>query len=202
MERPEQPSNWEELPRVTTVLQAAGIINFDGIEAGVLNTARDRGTAVHRMLQYYDEGDLDEDLAGYLESWEDLAGYLESWKKFRGETGFEPRLIEQEVWHLGPDYRGHIDRWGTTTKGKFPLVDIKSGAEQPSHVIQISAYYRALQFAFPDEAVTDAWLVYLNRGGYKVKEVPLYEATGSHYNLFMSALAIYTWRREHGLIAA
>jgi hypothetical protein len=59
------------VPGIGTVLKLAGMVDLSGIPAGILETARAKGEAVHTCLQYLVEEDLDaasipEHLRGYI----------------------------------------------------------------------------------------------------------------------------------------
>jgi hypothetical protein len=75
------------LPSVTQVLQAADIINFDGVPQPILLAARDRGAAVHQACHYFNEDDLD--VEAFAAEFPTYWPYLSAWITFRRESGFE-----------------------------------------------------------------------------------------------------------------
>jgi len=74
------------LPSVTQILQRAGLIDFSSVPGAILQAAKDRGSAVHQALHYYNEGDLD---AAFTTDFPQYAGYLSAWVRFLDESGFE-----------------------------------------------------------------------------------------------------------------
>lgn len=105
---------------VTEIIKEAGLIyESDPWYMG-------RGQAVHAATEYHDRGTLDESTVA-----EEIRGYLEAWKKYRADTGYTPRLIEQELYHPVYKYCGRIDREGR---------DIKSGSFVKWHLLQGAAY--------------------------------------------------------------
>lgn len=77
--------NGERLPSVTQVLNRAGLIDFSQIPSSILNAARDRGSAVHAALHFYNEGDLD---AAFSHEFPEYAPYLAAWMRFLEESDF------------------------------------------------------------------------------------------------------------------
>jgi len=76
----------ERLPSVTGILQRSGAINFDHIPPSILDKARDRGTAVHRAVHYYNENDLDVD--AFRSAFPDYWPYVSAWIAFLDTSGF------------------------------------------------------------------------------------------------------------------
>lgn len=118
------------IPSVTQVLKESGLIDTTWYTDG----GADRGTKVHQVLHYYDEGDLD------LESVDDaIRGYHVAYAKFCCDSGFIPELIEHRVCHQTYRYAGTLDRTGTMNGNKVVL-DIKTGQVQPWAALQLAAY--------------------------------------------------------------
>src|SRR5437870_12627127 len=69
-----------KVPSTTQILRDSGLINFDGIPPFILEAARKRGSAVHQLVHYYNENDLD---------WSSVDDayrpYLEAWVRYREE---------------------------------------------------------------------------------------------------------------------
>lgn len=125
---------------VTGVLKAAGYLAFDRIPLATLEAARDRGTRVHRALQFYTEGTLD---------WSTVAesdqGYVESGAALLESGQIEVLAQEVRVWHPQWDYVGTLDllAWW---QGGAAVLDFKSGdpADVAAH-LQTAAYVEALR---------------------------------------------------------
>jgi len=140
------------VPSVTQILKASGLINFDGIPAGVLNAALERGTCVHTALHYLNEGDLD--LDQFRKDFPEWVGYLDGWLSFCDQRRFEPILNEHRVASPRHLIAGTLDCLGLL-EGEAVLLDFATG--RPSDVcknLQTSAYLAlALEWASEDPAL-------------------------------------------------
>lgn len=80
------------VPSVTGINQAAGLIQLDHIPAFILDAAKARGTAVHQLVHYYNERDLD---------WHSVADayrpYLDAWIAYCADRQPLPYLCEYRV---------------------------------------------------------------------------------------------------------
>jgi hypothetical protein len=123
-------------PSVTRVLRP--LDDFGGVNAELLDFARQRGIAVHEATALDDQGILDEESVVPL-----IAGYLEGWRRFRRESGFECLEIELPVVHGRFEYAGTLDRVGVLND-KVVIIDIKTGERLPlSCGPQLAAYSEA-----------------------------------------------------------
>jgi hypothetical protein len=180
----------EVLPSVTQILRPYSA--FARVPQEQLHVAAERGRHVHDACQYYDEGDLDE-----ASLTDELRGYVAAWVMFRNDYAFEPQLIEHRCWHRQYRYAGTLDRWGeitVTSRGKRVrkscLLDIKSGAPDPTHELQIAAYAHAI-----DRETQVGMTVYLKDDGkYKVVE-----HKPGQLAVFLAALAIHRWKEHNGI---
>jgi hypothetical protein len=77
----------ERLPSVTQVLQASGIVDFSHVPQPILLAARDRGSAVHQAVHYYNEDDIN--LDAFRDEFPEYWPYLAAWIAFREQSGFE-----------------------------------------------------------------------------------------------------------------
>jgi hypothetical protein len=124
------------LPSVTQILEATGLVDFSRVSEGVLSAAQWRGSAVHHACHLDDEGDLDESTVE-----PEHHGYLSAWRKFKAESGFVPEVIEQPAYSIAYGYAGIPDRIGAFRPAPLPaIVDLKTGAIQPSVRWQLAAY--------------------------------------------------------------
>jgi hypothetical protein len=121
---------------------------FTLVDNGILDTefctpeGRVRGTNVHLLTQYFDEGDYSEAEAVRL----GLQGYVESWKKARERWGFLVLEIERIAFHKLFRYGTTIDRL-VLLDGWETIVEIKSGANEPGHRFQTAAQELACESA-------------------------------------------------------
>jgi hypothetical protein len=129
----------EDIPSVTQILAATGLVDHRGIPAHILNRKAELGTAVHLACRFYDENDLDPDSLDPK-----VAPYVAAWRKFVIERGFQITEIEKQ--YLGEigglkfgmtlDRRGRING----TAHDF-IVDLKcSNKVERWHSIQMAGY--------------------------------------------------------------
>jgi hypothetical protein len=142
------------LPSVTGILKAAGLIDFSGIPAAILEAARLRGSIVHQAIHYLNERDLDldqfrEDFPGYM-------GYLEAWISFCDQRRFTPVLNELRIASPSLRVAGTLDCLGLLDDGAV-LLDFATG--RPDDVakdLQTAAYHGlALDWSEHDPALAE-----------------------------------------------
>jgi hypothetical protein len=166
-------------PAVTDLLTAAGLVD----PTWFTEEARLRGTAVHTLCEYDDEGDLDESKID-----ERLIGYLQSYRRWRELCGFKPEWIEISVGN--GLYAGTPDR--VIVSRPRALYDLKTGAFNRGHAIQTALYVNLL----PDPYSYSRFGIYLQADGSiaKVREFPKTDYR-SDLIVGLSALNIYNWKR-------
>lgn len=107
------------VPGVTSVL--APLMDFSMIPANALEVSRQKGVAVHKMIELDCCGDLDEDT---LPEW--MQPVLPKWRAFRDDAGFEVIHSEYRVFHPMYRYAGTLDLFGKMQHaGKFAFIDAK-----------------------------------------------------------------------------
>lgn len=171
------------VPSVTQVLKGAGLIDT----AWFNDEARDRGTYVAQATQWLDEGTLDYDALDPK-----LKPYVLAWEKFAYlENEIEIVSVEARVANHPRMYAGTLDRlmrWN----GYIWVIDIKTGASQAWHGLQTAAY----QECVTGGALYRGSVVLKPDGTYKFKE----HKDRNDRNAFLSALNLYHWKKEKGLI--
>ena len=176
-----------EFVSVTQAIRETGLM---GDTSFYTEQARDRGTAVHAMVEYYDQGDLDEATLDPA-----LAGYLDAYRRFL--VDYEPawQLIEAQRADTTLRYAGTVDRAGRLKGVKHPVVlDVKSGSPEAWHAIQLSAY-KHLEAAELGAALIARYALYLSPdGSYRLVPLPL--ADGPDWQMFCASLAIAQWKRR------
>ncbi len=177
-----------ETPSVTTILQSAGLVNFDRVPYKVLEKAAYIGTCVHSATAYADAGTLDRDSLDPF-----LLGYVEAWEKFKKETGFIITNIEIKLYSERYKYAGTIDRIGIINNREV-LPDIKTGQHTISHGPQTAAYAQAArEMGIIKSRRPDKMTVKLNEDGtYNI--YPL--KGGADFAAFLNALAIYKFKNK------
>src|SRR5256885_13258516 len=82
----------EQVPSVTQILRDQGLIDLSHIPSFILEAARRRGSAVHQLVHYLNENDLD---------WGSVdpayRGYLDAWIAYREEKRLRIDLCEYRV---------------------------------------------------------------------------------------------------------
>jgi hypothetical protein len=119
-------------PSVTQVLEK--LHDFSMVPKDVLEAACERGTYVHLLTQYHDEGDLATESIG------DYWPYLDAWIKFCAAHKAKWDDIEWRHYSKRYGYAGTMDRRGTLDGVRY-IVDVKTSAS-PHRVwgMQTAAY--------------------------------------------------------------
>jgi len=168
---------------VTQALHGAGLI-----DAGHFSEwCAWRGSVVHRCCELDDHGTLDEFTVAD-EAWP----YLLAWRAFRRESGFVPDLIEHQVFDKTWRYAGILDRTGTIGQMRL-VVDLKTGAPQKWHALQLAAYCMTLD----KPRLYRRFVVGLrNDGTYAAKEFT--GLVDKDFAVFTAALTVANWTRSNG----
>lgn len=173
----------KQVPSVTQVLKDTGLID----DQWYTERSRQIGQAVHLATEYDDLRKLREETVSAL-----ISPYLDAWRKFRAETGFTPLPdgIEKRIYNQSAQYAGTLDRIGTLAGGAEVLLDIKTGAPQSWHALQLAAYAMAL----PEPRRYRRARVELKRDGtYRYTEFAP-ENRSADYNIFQSARTIWQYQ--------
>lgn len=96
--------NGRRYPSVTQILRMQGVVRFNGVPDYVLERARQRGADVHRLVHYYNEGDLD--MSSVDPSY---AGYLAAWRQCVKERRLRPLLCEYRIASASHRVAGTLD---------------------------------------------------------------------------------------------
>src|SRR5262245_40790498 len=104
----------------------------------IVEWGRARGKAVHRAIELYESGTLEEETLH-----PDVAGHFAAYKKFKDETGYKPEAFEESVFSDSLRYRGTLDSRGYFTgKDGWAIVDFKCShkPDLKAAALQLSAY--------------------------------------------------------------
>ncbi len=139
---------WHGVVRPSVTQCLSGLQDFGMVPADVLAAACERGTDVHALCQYHDEGDLDASSIG------DYAGYVDAWMAFVSDHKAKWTGIESMHYSERYGYAGTMDRYGHL--GAVPhVIDIKTGAApHRTWGLQTAAYRQLLA-----EQVDPKWLL-------------------------------------------
>lgn len=180
------------VPGVTGLLE--GLHSFAGVPMEILEAARERGSRVHNVCQFFDEGDLDED--ALKRDWPEEWGYLQGWKLFLEAARPNWTHIEEPVYHQVLRYAGKPDRRGSLTVNgvhhQMAVVEIKTPeVAHPCWGVQLAAYAAAA-----GSPGMPRFSVQLGREGtYKIRQW----TDPNDWPVFASLTTLHTWRSKHGL---
>lgn len=181
-----------ELPRVTSPLSL--VQRFDGIPAGALAHAAERGKAVHRAIWI-----LEADPSGL--EWStvhpEVQPYVEAWLAFKALTGLRVVAAEQFVvsWRYG--VAGRADLLVEGLSNRLDVLDLKTGAEHPAHHLQGSGYLELYRETTGTKRALGRQILYLNPNGTTRLVSPKPEDHQKDFNTFLACVAVYRWSRDH-----
>lgn len=179
--------NGKIIPSVTQIIAAIGLYEFDFVSKQTLAVAAERGRIVHTCIEWYEQGELDENSID-----PELAGYFNAYlaAKKSGELPEHPSAIEQRVYSAKYQYAGTLDQ----LYGGDWLHDHKTGMKNPVHGLQLSAYWLALHPDFRDKPRRLTCGYYGADGSHEIVEYP-YEPLA-----WLAAAADFHWRRKNNVI--
>ena len=108
----------EELPSVSELCRFLSREIYNDISQFKLDSAAQRGTAVHKATEVLDK-------YGTVDVQEDILPYVQAYLKFRKEHEVDWKRIEYAVHHPEERYAGTVDRYGLLD-GEEALVDLKT----------------------------------------------------------------------------
>lgn len=146
------------LDSVTTIIKLElGLYQYgDG-------SAAERGTAVHRACQYYDEKDLDESSLP-----ENVKPYLNQYKQALGT--YKIVVLQNELMRFHPVYlyAGTLDKI-VEINGNRGILDLKTGVECIDHKFQTAAYLDMVKHEH-EGILLKRWGLYLTPDSHKLIE--------------------------------
>lgn len=182
--------NGAVVPSVTQVLKP--LTSYDMIPADKLEVARQKGVAVHKMVELHAKGDLDVET---LPDW--MRPVLVQWEKFVADTGFEIIYSETQVYNPDYGYAGTFDLYGRMRDGDA-LIDVKrSFLAGPVIGLQLAGYHAAMVASLKKVGVIFGPL---KRYALKLNETGPYRlepyANKSDFNDFVTCLAYWKIQRK------
>lgn len=171
----------KQVDGLTSTIKEAGLIrNYDPWYG-------ERGSALHLATEFYDRGTLDESTVD-----PQIQGYLESWKRFRKDQNYTPTYIEHITYHPELMVGTKIDR--------LPLLDIKGGAKEAWHILQLAVQWSILNIEEKHELARSPMDIYLDPDGGppKVKSYKTSELREA-FKVYASMLHFIRWRRFVGI---
>lgn len=168
--------DWSPYPHVTDILTAMVPIDTRWFT----DFARDRGTAVHRATELYDQGTLDPTTVG-----PEVAGRLRAYERFHAECNPDIMTIEERVENHGMRYCGTLDRRMLLDHVEH-VIDIKPPGEHPWHRLQVAAYAACYQ-----TRLHRAVLHLHDDGSYRLRR---YLADREDEKVWYAMVRLYYWR--------
>jgi hypothetical protein len=178
--------NGKVVPSVTQIIKAAGLADWSMVKPEVLEAARNRGVAVHRMIELHVKDTLD-----YSTLDPALLPYLEGWMAFERDHDVEVIGSEVPVYSKRYGYAGTLDMVLKVdeTHGTW---DIKSGVMLPTTGLQLAGYSEAHAPGSDIYQSTRRGLQLTDTGKYKITKFD----NQNDLNVFLSCLNIYNWRNK------
>ena len=179
-----------DYPRVTSIIQAAGLSSYEGVPENIMENARNRGDVGHKTCELYDLKNLDMKSVD-----ERIMPYLNAYIKFLKDTGAKIEAIEQPVRSDIFKYQGTPDRIVVIGGKRGPLEIKLTAALMPSIVWQLAAYQRAWSEQNPKQKAATRYAVrLLPDGNYELPPKDFFRP--GDFNVFLAALVICNAKRE------
>jgi hypothetical protein len=180
--------NGKKVPPVSTILKEAGFIaNLERFT----EEGRDRGKAVHKAIEVHCRG------AHCFKS-PALDPYINAFKNFEKDCDWVSELVEHKM--ACDQYAGTCDNIGMF-QGNRAILDVKTGAISATTGLQLVAYEKLYRGEVENAVLK---IVNIKRFALQLTDTGRYILTEfkerSDSYIWDSAVAIYHWRRNHGLI--
>jgi hypothetical protein len=190
-------SDGREVPGCTRCLDHSGLVDFRFVKDEILERKSQLGREVHRVIQYWCEGDLDESTVA-----PEAMPYLRSWIKVEQHTKFVPSQIEYQVLAAldGLAYGMKADLAGRFM-GEESVLDLKIGKATWWHGVQLAGYAVGLPCGPLTSGIArfakrKRYVVQLRADGEMAKVVPYREIRD--YRTFAAALEITSRKMAEG----
>lgn len=179
--------NGERVPSVTQIIEP--MYDFRFVKPEVLESARILGTAVHKTVELFEKGTLDEDATPPR-----LIKYLDQWKAFKRDLKFDPVDMGKRMYSPTFGYAGTDDTYGVMSDHYMPVgLDIKTGQSYPAHALQTAGYKEM-------RVETDGAANNYRRGSIYLSETEYHLKFHDDVNdrsVFLSLLTTHKWRMKH-----
>ena len=170
------------LPSVTQIIADAGLY---GNTSYFTDYSRDRGSFVHKAIEYHLSGELSEETLDPV-----IVPYLDAWKRFQSEANYISDLCEERLASNVYRFAGTIDHIGYLD-GHFSIIDVKTGAPAPATGIQLAGY----EILLSARGARRFALHLQDNGNYKLIE---YKDRNDR-NIFLAALALWIWKQNNNV---
>ena len=169
------------IPSVSEIIKPLHDKIYGNINDSTLEIASDKGTRVHRAIEFMSKYDL-------KAFDEDILGYIEAYRKFRKEHS-DWKLLNSEymTWNKALLYGMTIDEVYKTNEGVV-ICDLKttSSTHLGAWSVQLSAYKAGYESQFQDEKVIGIYVIQLFKDGKYILHT-----LKNNFSIFLSCLEIY-----------
>jgi hypothetical protein len=171
------------LPSVTQIIADAGLY---GNTSYFTDYSRDRGSFVHKAIEYHLSGELSEETLDPV-----IVPYLDAWKKFQSEANYISNLCEERLASNVYRFAGTIDHIGYLD-GHFCIIDVKTSVVASAATgIQLAGY----EILLSARGARRFALHLQDNGNYKLIE---YKDRNDR-NIFLAALALWIWKQNNNV---
>ena len=170
-----------ELQSVTSICKAGlGLYQHKRV-----SPAAQKGTHIHQAIQYYDEGDLNEETLDAI-----IKPYLQNYKSACKEKGIV--RLQNEVRRYSPRYlfAGTIDIIAKIN-GAYAIIDIKSGKQENWHKWQTAGY---AELMLVEIGPMDRYCLYLTESEYALVK----HEEENNFREFLSLMVVADLKKRNG----
>ena len=183
------------VPSVTNILSDISVMKR--MDPAWLADASLRGKMVHKAIELFNRGTLDEDDLDPM-----LEPYLRAWKRFCADHAFVPDQIESIIYSTRWEYAGTVDvvgSWKSLRRRTPVTIDVKSGVADPAHGPQTAAYTEPLREMgiIEGPVVPQRAVVRVQANGHYI--VDHYQDAGD-WSIFLAELTGYRFKERFGLL--
>lgn len=182
------------VPGVSEIIEAA--YDFRFVDAAAMEKARDLGKKVHKTVELFEQGTLDEKTLHPL-----LHKRLDGYKRFKDDYRYVSVAQEEKVASRKYGFCGTLDNRGLLLPAHVAdpeeelLLDVKTGDEYAPHKLQTAGYKIAaveMQLLNPNAKRLS---LYLDEDGYRVR---WHTHNAMDEVAFISLRNFYHWSKHHG----
>lgn len=172
-------------PSVTQVIADMGL--YGPASDYFTEWTRERGSFVHRIIQWHLSGELDEATIDPA-----LRPYFDAWRRFEQEAGYVSDACEKVMASDFYKFAGTVDHIGHLN-GYYCIIDVKTGVLTPATAIQMGGY----EILMKSPGIRRFGLRLMDTGKYSLKEYKDRQDS----KIFLAALSVYYWKQDNRLAA-
>lgn len=175
------------IPSVSKIMEPVSMFTYSTIDPSVLARASERGTAVHKAIEVYNE-------FGIMDAEPEHSGYTDAYVKWFQLNDPNIRGSEIRFYHKLMRYGGTVDLLATIN-GELWLLDFKTSYKvvDKNYRVQLEAYRQGLS-SHGIEVDHKAVLHLTKDGEYKLIEYPLQDAEA--WKVFGACKSIYDYNNK------